>query len=451
MGGAAKAVTNVVEDAVDVVGDVFEGAVDVVKEAGSWIDDNILQPAKDDPIRTAVTIAAITYGGPLVAAQLGTTATMGSVIAAGTTAATSTLAAGGDIDDALKAGVTTAGAAYLGGQVGGEVASSTGSKAAGNIARGATTGAVGAELSGGDAAQGFLTGAITSGVSEAVEGASAAVKNATGTQGSTIQLTDTRAAPPTTTGLEMNADSTSGIGLSTTPQAFGIAQPQAAATTPTLYADYRTYGTDLGVGGGSEIGIDFSKRGETGIQYDTTGIGMTTGKAPEPAFDTVEPPPATATPGEPVESDFEKASKSLAKQTITGALLGQDVNLFGRDTGMEAYQFKNRQTDTGEDLTGTTNVALKGVLPDESELRKFSNDEGRTTLIPFKNQKPQAPIPPGYKEVAVIGKAEGGLIDRPSTTMVKYSTKPLLAPRKQVKKPNTKIAGKGLASKKKKV
>ena len=56
MGGAAKAVTDVVEDAVDVVGDVFEGAVDIVKEAGSWIDDNILQPAKDDPIKTAITI-----------------------------------------------------------------------------------------------------------------------------------------------------------------------------------------------------------------------------------------------------------------------------------------------------------------------------------------------------------------------------------------------------------
>jgi hypothetical protein len=461
MGGVAKAVGNVVESAVDVVkdtgkaagkviqeiGDIAEDAVEVVKDAGSWIDDSIIQPAKDDPLKTAVMIAAVAYGGPAAASYFQTSAAVGSAIAAGASSAANTLASGGDIDDALKNGVVSAGAVYAGGQIGSEVAAETGSRAAGNIAKSASTGGIGAGLAGGDAAQGFLTGAITGGVGEAVEGASAAVKDATGTGGPTINLYDTKA--PTTTGLEFNADGGSQFGLDVTPQAFGIAQPQSSAVTPLSFSDYTQYANELGIGGPkTEFGIDFSKTGETGITSGSSGFGIDVGQNPEPAFDTVEPPPAEVSTTGSTESDFEKTSKSLAKKYLTGELLGtgDSSSMYG---DYDPYQFKNRQTDMGEDLTGTTNVALKQVGMDESELRKFANDAGKTTLIPFKNQKPQAPIPAGYKEVAVIGKAEGGLIDKPSTTMVKYSKKPLVAPRKQVQKPKkNKIAGKGLAVKK---
>ena len=51
-----------VSDVVESVSDVVGGAVDIVSDAGSWIDDNVLQPALDDPIVTAAKIAAVASG-----------------------------------------------------------------------------------------------------------------------------------------------------------------------------------------------------------------------------------------------------------------------------------------------------------------------------------------------------------------------------------------------------
>ena len=98
------------------------------------------------------------------------------------------------------------------------------------------------------------------------------------------------------------------------------------------------------------------------------------------------------------------------------------------------------------DLSSADNTAdLAQVTPSKYELRKFINDAGNSTLVSFKDDKPQTPIPSGYREVETIGAAKGGLIDsQPSTTMVKYSKKPLIAQRKK----ETKIAKKGLASRK---
>jgi hypothetical protein len=441
---AVNEVGNAVESAGELASDTLDSAVKVTKEAGSWIDDTIIQPALDDPIKTAITIAAVAYAGPAAATYFNTSALVGSAIAAGTTAAATTLASGGDFEDALKSGATSAGAVYAGGTVGGEVAGQTGSKAAGNVARGATAGAVGAAASGGDAAQGFLTGALLSGVNEAVEGASTAVKDSTGVgQGTNISLVGE--LKPAKSGIGLDADSSSSFGLTTSPREQGIAMPQSDAVTSTPYADYSQYSRDLGIGGGqSNTGIDFSKTGETGIKTDSTGFGINTGSSPEPAFDTVEPttkgPESTSQ-----ESAIEKTIKNIAKQSLTDLLLGGD----SMDGGDYVYRPGEITPVKTSELTGTTDVALKQVALDESELRKFSNNAGQTTLIPFRNQKPQAPIPVGYTEVGVIGKAEGGLIDKPSTTMVKYSKKPLVAPRKQVQKPKkNKIAGKGLAVKK---
>ena len=65
--------------------------------------------------------------------------------------------------------------------------------------------------------------------------------------------------------------------------------------------------------------------------------------------------------------------------------------------------------------------------------------------ISFKDDKPQTPIPSGYKEVEVVGAAKGGLLTKPSKKpkAIVQSKNALAAP-KQDKLPTTR---KGLAVK----
>lgn len=164
MGGAVSSVVEVVSDAVSDVGDV-------VSDAGSWIDDNVIQPIKDDPINSAIKIGAYYFGGPIA----------GSLATAGITAAQ-----GGDLEDIAKSAATSYVAgqagAQVGGAVGGTVAGETGSTIAGNIAGGAAggaaAGATGSALSGGNVGQGFLTGLLTGGVNSGVNTAGNAISNA---------------------------------------------------------------------------------------------------------------------------------------------------------------------------------------------------------------------------------------------------------------------------------
>lgn len=81
---------------------IVEPVVDVVEDAGSWIDDNVIQPVLDDPIETAATVAAYYVGGP---------------IAAGATKTAFALEEGKDLDQALKEGATTAAVAYAGSEL----------------------------------------------------------------------------------------------------------------------------------------------------------------------------------------------------------------------------------------------------------------------------------------------------------------------------------------------
>lgn len=178
MGGAVSSVVEVVSDAVSDVGDV-------VSDAGSWIDDNVIQPVKNDPINSAIKIGAYYFGGPIA----------GSLATAGITAAQ-----GGDLEDIAKSAATSyvAGQAgsQVGGAVGGEIAGQTGSQAAGQIAGGAAggaaAGATGSALSGGNVGQGFLTGLITGGVNSGVNTAGNAISNAyyTGSDSGTYQMGD---------------------------------------------------------------------------------------------------------------------------------------------------------------------------------------------------------------------------------------------------------------------
>ena len=110
-------VANIVEGAVDLVGEVVGGAVDIVEDAVGavgdaveWVVDEVVEPvvegvgdviesALDDPITTIAKVAAVATGQ-----------TWAIPIIDGA----STLANGGDIDDALK----SAAVSYVGGKVG---------------------------------------------------------------------------------------------------------------------------------------------------------------------------------------------------------------------------------------------------------------------------------------------------------------------------------------------
>jgi hypothetical protein len=158
----------IVSDVVDVVGDVVGDVADVVGDVGSFIDDAVIQPALDDPLKTAATIAAVTVGGPAVAGALGTSAATGAAIAGGAVQAGNALASGADLEDALKAGAVGAAAGSVGGQAAGAIGAETGSQLAAGIAGGAAAGGTGAALTGGDIGQGLLSGGLSGGISSGV-------------------------------------------------------------------------------------------------------------------------------------------------------------------------------------------------------------------------------------------------------------------------------------------
>jgi hypothetical protein len=154
------------------------------------------------------------------------------------------------------------------------------------------------------------------------------------------------------------------------------------------------------------------------------------------------------TPPPTPDTGLEKTGKKLASDVISKNILDEIMpSSASSPEGFLTFRTRSRYSPTDdmtEDLTGFGKVALTEVAPAKYDLKRFVNAAGQSTMISFKDDEPQAPIPAGYKEAETIGAAEGGLI---STTMVKYSKKPLLAPRKKVTKPK-KTASKGLASKK---
>lgn len=382
-------VFDAVGDAVESVGDVVEDAVDVVKEAGSWIDDNIIQPAKDDPLKTAVMIAATVYAGPAAASYFGTTAATGAAIAAGTASAATTLASGGDVGDALKAGVTSAAAAGVGYQAGGATLSETGSKVAAGAARGASAGVTKAALTGGDLETGLVTGgvfgAVSAGVNETYNAARAELN----------QLTTPEATPTSETFGDQPGDFPT-EGNYGSPTAEGV----NAATNRLL-----SYNTAYAAPKDTEA--------EKVLKREVTKAvaGEILDKDGQPVVKPfVTPQPTTI----PTQSDFDFNS--------TWDSMKDDKKPFVQPK-----------------VFATDDVQREEIVP-----KQYQDESGNIITILHKDDKPLSPVPPG-----AIALAEGGLVDSGSTTMVKYSKKPLLAPRKKVQKPKkNKIAGKGLAVKK---
>jgi len=196
---------NVFEDAVSEVSNAGQSIANVVSDAGVTIDKNVIQPAVDDPIGTAVKIAAI-------AAAPATGGT--SLYAIPAYAAAKATAAGLPIEDvafraAVSAAATAAGVevgdyigtmAEYGTDVGSQqtamlaqqnVGIGTGgvaSTAVGQVAGGATGGAIAAGATGRDPITGLLTGATNAAVGA---GVGAAVDTGAGLFNGTSSNTNT--------------------------------------------------------------------------------------------------------------------------------------------------------------------------------------------------------------------------------------------------------------------
>jgi hypothetical protein len=389
MGAVADFVGDVVDtvgDAVESVGDVVEDAVDVVKEAGSWIDDNIIQPAKDDPLKTAVMIAATVYAGPAAAAYFNTTAAVGAAVAAGTASAATTLASGGNIEDALKAGVTSAAAAGVGYQAGGAAMTETGSTVAAGTARGAAAGATKAALTGGDLETGLLTGGVYGGVGASVNEAYNAA--------------------------EAELDKLTAPNVEPTGETYG--------DQPGDYPTEGSYGTPTAEG----VSAETTKL----LNYNT-------------AYE------------KPKDTEAEKVLKREVTKAISSEILGQDGTpaipkpVTPQPTTIPKegdFDYTDAWKEDKKPFVQPYNLSTDTVTKGAIVPKQYQDATGNIITILHKDNKPLSPVPEG-----AIALAEGGLVDTGSTTMVKYSKKPLLAPRKEVKKPKkNKIAGKGLAVKK---
>ena len=463
----------IVSDIVDAAGDVFdkadnwtEGAGDILAEidpgpalgdAGEFIDKSVIQPMKEDPLAAVATIAAIATGQAAWALPL--------------IAATSTAARGGSLEDiALSAGVAfVAGQAapYVSGSmpaatsVLGKVATSAATGAVIGAGSGATVAAVKGKDVGEYALRGGVAGGVVGGVAGATK-AGADYLRGTPQLSAPTPITQTPAntefglSPGATPTVDLNAptmfpeSAPTEFGLKPTVGGrteFGLDYSQPPVKTP-LYADYGYINTELGIGRSTTPGLDpysTAKFGELSTQgTGQTEYGLNAGSAETTPLVRM----ASMSPGwtYTAEDELKKVAGKLLKNATMESLFGSPSSsrvAMTRPAGSAGTDTFSGYTDPSSGAD--TNVALNQVMPSKYELRKYGNDVGNTTLVPFKDNEPQAPIPSGYKEIEVVGAAKGGLMTgQPSTTMVKYSKKPLLAQRKK----ETKTAKKGLASKK---
>ena len=440
-GGGGPTGISFVDDAIDKADNWTEAAGEqlaaidpgpAIGDLGETIDKSVLQPMSKDPVGSVAMIAAAVYAPYLV-----------PYIAAANTAIH-----GGKLEDiALSFGT-----AYVAGNIAPGVSEAMGgtasgvSGAAGRVASGAIIGAgaggATAAIRGQDFGQGALTGGIvggvTAGVGEAVNAGKIALQGPAPTIAAGTQAGEF--------GINPNKVGTGEFGINATPgqTEFGVTAPTSAAATP-LMADYTNLpATELGLysPGKTSYGIDPNKvgTGEFGIDpYKTgTGGGIDPGTVDSNALPTQYVAGSSINP-------LEDQLKKTASKLISGSIL---EDIYGLGTTSMSYLTGRRRGFGGEDellnFGASADSNLAPIAQDKFELRKYANDAGASTLISFKDNKPQQPIPDGYREVETIGAAEGGLI---STNMVKYSKKPLVAKRKPDVTKEKKTTRKGLASK----
>lgn len=394
-------------DAVESVGETL-AKIDpgpVIGDAGEFIDKSIIQPMAKDPVGSIATIAAVAsqqyYLLPVIAGA-------------------NTAIKGGRLEDiALAASLAYAGAKFAPG-----INEWAGGGLTGAVTTGATIGATGAgsaaAIRGGDVGQAILQGGVAGGV---MGGVGYGVSQGYNTIRSELGY-GTGTPPP----IDADAD-------------FLAAQAESLRTQPGGVSD--EYMADILSREGVDpfVATDVARLTNQGVGQAAVAQNIAGSYQPGEIY---TPPPVQ-------DNVIEKTGKKLVTEAIGGSILD---NIFGAQQPEDPYgylTFRRRGRGFGDEMfegEADTSLNLTQVQPDKFELRKFANPEGQSTLISFKDDKPQQPIPAGYEEVEAIGAAEGGLI---STNMVKYSKQPLMGPRKTVKKPKEQemTTRKGLAVKKK--
>jgi hypothetical protein len=408
----------IVSDVVDFVGDTLD-------KADNWTEDVGEELAKIDPGPVIGDTLAKFDEEVLQQIDVGTVATVAAIATqqyylVPYISAANTAIKGGDITDiATSFGISYAATTFAP-QLSKEVLGATGSKVLASTVTGATigagTGGAQSVAAGKDFFQGAGRGAVVGGVTGAV---SSGISEGYNTIKSELGV-GTSYSPNATIDANFIADSASGL------RAQGIGEQQLADILAQEGVD-PFVATDAARMAWSDIGQQAIAQN---LQGSYSANEMFT-------------PPA------PVDTGLEKAGKKCASDVISKSILGEILPSDGSmPDGLLTLRMRSRYSPTDdmtEDLTGFGNVKLTEVAPAKYDLKRFVNESGQSTMISFKDDQPQAPIPAGYKEAETIGAAEGGLM---TTTMVKYSKKPLLAPRKKVQKPNNKTAKKGLAVKK---
>lgn len=387
----AEDVGDFVGDTVEAIGDLGEDVIDAVKDAGSWLDDNVLQPMLDDPIKTVATVAAIATGNAHLVPYIN---------------AADAAAKGGDLGDIGKAYAISYVAGEAGAKVGTEVAGQTGSKVAGSVARGATRGATSATLKGGDPLTGALVGGATAGASEAVSAIGDLFKGdgpEAGVEGETVQA------------LPEYQQLGTGITPTTPGEGFNpLAAPEPGLQVGTFAADAPE--ADYSLVAPEPAAQTYSEQDQS---YEIAPTKPTT-ETGEPDYE-IDSSKIELMPSPDQEYDWEGVGKYVLQQGQKA--LGQTLisKLLGVPTGGPQQR---RRSSTGIDVPSPyTDVAsgadptvgLAEVAPSKYDLKTFSNDAGNTMNIPFKDDEPQIPIPPGYKEVKMN---KGGLAKKRSKKAV---------------------------------
>jgi hypothetical protein len=399
-----------IDDAIDKADNWTEAAGDQLAEidpgpaigdVGEAIDKNVIQPMAKDPVGSVATIAAIAtqqyYLLPYIAAA-------------------NTAIKGGKLEDiALSFGVAYAGSQFAPGineWAGGGI---TGAVTTGAVLGGGSSGAT-AAVRGQDVGEAVLRGSVVGGV---MGGVGYGVSQ--GYNELRSELGYGQATPPS---IQADAD-------------FLAAQAESLRAQPGGVSDQYMADVLRQEGVNSFVAQDVAQLTNQGIGQAAVAQNIAGSYQPGEVY---TPPPVR-------DNIIEKTGKKLVTEAIGGSILD---NIFGAQQPEDPYSyltFRRRGKQFDDTYLGgetDSNVNLTQVMPDKFELRKYANPEGQSTLISFKDDQPQQPIPSGYEPVETIGAAEGGLI---STNMVKYSKQPLLAKRKpDVEKKVT--TRKGLAGKK---
>jgi hypothetical protein len=418
------------------------GATGLTAAAGSASGIAATQAAAGLGLSTASSWAATSAALSNAASSFG----MGALRGAGISALQDVLT-GQDIDFG-RAGISalTAGTGSAAGRFASTLAAPYGqfaARAAGAVSGGIAGGATSAGLRGRDVGQGALMGAL-GGVSNIA------------TTG--IQSTAGRIAADAVVGGARTAvrggDFTEGAIASGTGSAVSAGVNRASQFGADLYKSATAPSYEFGIKAPTtRLGIDTDLSAlnvpSSGFSIKPPAEGYTFGELSPALADNYYTPSYDVSSSKAVKRIMDTA-KSATSRAITSAILGPSstqTRTLTSQARSTAPDFVTGGRSSAPDFTGESDPGrvTSDVYSSTYELRKFvSTKTGASTYIPFKDNKPQSPIPQGYKQVEIVGAAKGGLIEgQPSTTMVKYSKKPLLAQRKKEKK----IAKKGLASK----